>query len=51
MYGGESHPVRGDAARVLGRVMPHAQLRAFEGQAHDVHPEALAPVLEAFFGS
>lgn len=49
MYGGASHPVMRDAARVLSRAMPRTQLRAFEGQAHDVHPEALAPVLEAFF--
>ncbi|MDQ6604467.1 MAG: alpha/beta hydrolase [Chloroflexota bacterium] len=49
MYGGASHPVMRDAAHVLSRAMPHAQLRAFEGQTHDVHPEALAPVLEAFF--
>jgi pimeloyl-ACP methyl ester carboxylesterase len=49
MSGGESHPVMRDAARVLSRAMPHAQLRTLEGQAHDVHSETLAPVLEAFF--
>lgn len=49
MYGGASHPVMQAAARVLGRALPQAHLRALDGQTHDVQNEALAPVLETFF--
>jgi pimeloyl-ACP methyl ester carboxylesterase len=49
MYGGASHPVMRDAARALSRAMPHAQIRELDGQTHNVNPEALAPMLEAFF--
>jgi pimeloyl-ACP methyl ester carboxylesterase len=49
MSGGASHPVMRDAARVLSRAMPRAELRTLEGQTHEVHSETLAPVLEAFF--
>jgi hypothetical protein len=38
-----------DTARTLSKAMPHAQLRALEGQRHDVSPEVLAPVLVEFF--
>ncbi len=50
MYGGASHPMMQDAARALGRAMPHAQVRAVEGQGHNFAVEALMPMLKAFFG-
>lgn len=36
-------------ARVLTEAMPHGQLRILEGQAHNVDPGVLAPVLTDFF--
>jgi len=38
-------------ARALSHAMPHGQLRMLEGQAHNVNPDALAPVLLDFFTS
>jgi pimeloyl-ACP methyl ester carboxylesterase len=51
MNGGASYPFMYDTARALSQAMPHAQLRTLEGQAHDVNPEALAPVLVEFVTS
>jgi len=34
--------------RALSRALPRAQYRLLEGQAHNVNPKALAPVLRAF---
>jgi pimeloyl-ACP methyl ester carboxylesterase len=39
-----------NAAQATKAALPDAQQRTLEGQAHDVAPEALAPVLEEFFG-
>ncbi|HEX8036422.1 MAG TPA: alpha/beta hydrolase, partial [Ktedonobacterales bacterium] len=49
MDGGASAPHMHHAAQVLADVLPHAQRRTLEGQMHDVAPELLAPILEAFF--
>jgi len=40
-----------ETAKTLSQTIPHARLRTLEGQAHDVHPEALAPVLAEFFAA
>jgi len=40
-----------ETATTLSTTIPHARLRTLEGQAHDVHPEALAPVLAEFFAA
>lgn len=49
MDGGASPTWARNAAQTLADVLPHAQRRTLEGQTHDVAPEALAPVLAAFF--
>ena len=36
-------------AQALADVLPDARRRTLEGQAHDVAPEVLAPVLDEFF--
>jgi hypothetical protein len=41
----------GEAAQALARAIPHAQHRILEGQTHEVAPEAIAPVLVAFFNA
>jgi pimeloyl-ACP methyl ester carboxylesterase len=38
------------SAEKLAKVIPGAQRRIVEGQAHDVSPKALAPILLEFFG-
>lgn len=38
-----------EAADALAKAMPHAERKTIEGQTHEVSPEALAPVLVAFF--
>jgi pimeloyl-ACP methyl ester carboxylesterase len=50
MYGGESPAFMGNAAKALAAALPHGQVRALEGQAHDLVPMALAPVLLNFLG-
>ena len=49
MAGGESDPSVHITAKALAKAIPHAKYRALEGQAHEVAPEALAPVLIEFF--
>jgi pimeloyl-ACP methyl ester carboxylesterase len=49
MYGEASYPFMHITAAALADAMPHAQLRSLAGQTHEVSPEALAPVLIAFF--
>jgi len=49
MNGSSSFPFMEDTARALVNAIPHAQHRILEGQSHNVAPEALAPVLLAFF--
>ena len=38
-------------AEALADALPNAQRRTLEGQTHEVAPEVLAPVLQAFFAS
>ena len=49
MYGTLSQPFMAATARTLSEVIPGAQLRRFDGQAHDVEPAALGPALTEFF--
>jgi pimeloyl-ACP methyl ester carboxylesterase len=51
MAGDATFPWIIDTARALAEAIPDAELRILEGQTHDVSPEALAPVLDAFFNS
>ena len=51
MTGGSGAPFMLETATTLSTTIPHARLRTLEGQAHDVHPEALAPVLAEFFAA
>jgi pimeloyl-ACP methyl ester carboxylesterase len=50
MTGENGAPFMLETAATLSKLIPAATLRTLEGQAHDVHPEALAPVLVEFFG-
>jgi pimeloyl-ACP methyl ester carboxylesterase len=49
MSGTSSAPFMLDTAKKLSKVIPGARLNILDGQAHDVHAEALAPVLADFF--
>ena len=49
--GGASPAWIHNGAQALGAILPNAQRRTLSGQAHDVAPEILAPLLEAFFAS
>ena len=49
MSGGNGAPFMLETAKTLSKVIPDATLTTVEGQTHDVHPEALAPVLLEFF--
>jgi pimeloyl-ACP methyl ester carboxylesterase len=51
MYGDASFPFMGLTAQALATAIPQAQLRTLAGQAHNVSPEVLAPVLVQFFTS
>src|ERR1700733_8188938 len=51
MAGDASLPFMPNAARVLSRAIPQAELRTLEGQTHEVSPGVLAPVLAEFFTS
>ena len=51
MSGGSGAPFMLVTAKTLNEVIPDARLRILDGQTHDVHAEALAPVLVEFFGS
>jgi pimeloyl-ACP methyl ester carboxylesterase len=48
MYGTSSFPFMAETARTLQQAMPQAELRALEGQDHNVSPAALAPMLLEF---
>ena len=50
MDGGASPEWARNAARALAAVLPDARYRTLEGQTHGVTDEAMAPVLEEFFG-
>jgi pimeloyl-ACP methyl ester carboxylesterase len=47
--GGASFPWVSETAQALADALPDAGRRTLEDQAHNVTPEALAPVLEGFF--
>lgn len=49
MDGGASPQWIRNSARALADVLPNAQHRTLEGQAHDAAPEVLAPEIERFF--
>ncbi|MEN6342500.1 MAG: alpha/beta hydrolase [Methanospirillum sp.] len=49
MSGGASLPFMRATAERLSGILPHARLRIVEGQAHNVSPEVLAPILAGFF--
>jgi len=49
MDGGASPAWIRNSARALADILPDAQHRTLEGQAHDAAPEILAPEMERFF--
>jgi pimeloyl-ACP methyl ester carboxylesterase len=49
MNGGNGAPFMLETAKTLSKAIPVAKLITLDGQTHDVHPEALAPVLVEFF--
>ena len=51
MYGTASMPFMPQTARTLAGAFPHAELRALDGQDHNVDPAALGPVLTAFLST
>jgi pimeloyl-ACP methyl ester carboxylesterase len=51
MNGANGAPFMLETARTLSNTIPGARLRTLEGQAHEVHPETLAPVLVEFFAA
>jgi hypothetical protein len=51
MAGDAGLPFMPGAARVLSQAIPRGQLRMLAGQAHEVNPGVLAPVLVEFFTS
>lgn len=50
MDGGASPDWARNAACALATVLPNARYRTLERQTHGVADEAMAPVLEEFFG-
>jgi pimeloyl-ACP methyl ester carboxylesterase len=51
MNGADGAPFMLETARTLSKTIPVAKLRTLQGQTHDVHPDALAPVLVEFFAA
>src|SRR5207245_4106001 len=51
MNGGDGPPFMLETAKTLSAAIPVAKLSTPDGQTHDVHPEALAPVLAEFFAA
>ena len=51
IVGGASFGFMGETADALAELIPNAQRATVEGQAHNVDPAALAPVLERFFAA
>jgi pimeloyl-ACP methyl ester carboxylesterase len=49
VYGGASPSFMGNAAKAIANAVPNGQVRALDGQGHDIVPAALAPVLLEFF--
>jgi pimeloyl-ACP methyl ester carboxylesterase len=50
VYGTASPNFMAETATTLSKAVPHAELRALDGQDHSVDPAVLAPVLTAFLG-
>ena len=48
LHGTASPPFMAQTARTLSGVLPNAELRALDGQDHNVDPAVLAPALTAF---
>lgn len=51
VYGTASPPFMAESATTLSKAFPHAELRALDGQDHNVDPALLAPVLTAFLSA
>jgi hypothetical protein len=51
MNGGNGPPFLFETAKTLRKAIPVAKLCTLDGQTHDAHPEALAPVLAEFFAA
>ena len=51
MYGTASPPFMAATATTLSKALPQAELRALDGQNHDVDTAVLAPVLTAFLSA
>jgi pimeloyl-ACP methyl ester carboxylesterase len=51
MYGTASPPFMAETATTLSKALPHAELRALDGQTHEVGPAVLAPVLTEFLSA
>jgi pimeloyl-ACP methyl ester carboxylesterase len=51
MNGGSGAPFMLETAKTLSKAIPVAKLITLDGETHDVHPEALAPVLVEFFAA
>jgi pimeloyl-ACP methyl ester carboxylesterase len=49
MTGGKGAPFMLETAKTLSKAIPNVRLKTLDGQTHDVHPDALAPVLVEFF--
>jgi pimeloyl-ACP methyl ester carboxylesterase len=49
VHGTASFPFMAPTAQTLSRALPHGELRALDGQTHDVDPAVLGPVLAGFF--
>lgn len=49
--GTESYPFMPISADALAHAIPNAERRTLQGQAHEVKPEAIAPVLIEFFNA
>ncbi len=47
--GGERPAFMHEAADALAKAMPHAERKTLEGQAHEISPKILAPILITFF--
>jgi hypothetical protein len=47
--GGENQIRMLQVAQAVADALPTASYRSLSGQTHDIVPEVLAPVLEAFF--
>ena len=51
MNGSNGAPFMLETAKTFSKTIPVATMRTLDGQTHDIHPEALAPVPVEFFTS